>query len=275
VLPEKLAEQRVTSLAAGGRHTLLCTHEGQVWAWGRGVSGCLGAGPSGCTAQPIQLRSLELGGLRVATLACGGEHSAILTEPGALYTFGLGKRGQLGTGSTDSCQLPVKVSWSQRLPNRAVQVSCGASHTGLVLVDGSLLTCGSSEQGVLGHGAGGENMPDCLELRQVAGLSATKTPVASVSCGGVHTLVLTRASAVYGCGAGSWGRLGLGGDNKDKPVPTLLKAAAHLGGIKQVVAGHEHSLLLTQDGSVFQFGRVGSSYAARSRLTYDLGAIYL
>ncbi|KAL3923349.1 MAG: hypothetical protein SGPRY_004246, partial [Prymnesium sp.] len=54
--------------------------------------------------------------------------------------------------------------------------------------------------------------------------------------------------------------LGLGGDNRDKDVPTRVQAAAHLGGNLAVAAGWEHSLLLTNDGSLFQWGRQGASY---------------
>ena len=67
----------------------------------------------------------------------------------------------------------------------------------------------------------------------------------------MHNLALT-SKGLYGWGAGSWGRLGMGGDNKDKSVPTFIKAAAHLGGLCAVAAGWEHSLLLTVDGSILQ-----------------------
>ena len=73
---------------------------------------------------------------------------------------------------------------------------------------------------------------------------ASKTPLQQVSAGGAHNLALTRHNGLYAFGAGSWGRLGLG-SNSDKGIPTRVAAAAHLGPMRQVAAGHEHSLLLT------------------------------
>ena len=52
----------------------------------------LGAVAAGCTSHPLQLRSLVLGGHKVASISCGAEHSCILLEGGELYSFGSGKR---------------------------------------------------------------------------------------------------------------------------------------------------------------------------------------
>ena len=130
---------------------------------------------------------------------------------------------------------------------------------------------------MLGHalaGGGGEwedtRLTDCTTLGQVHTLSANTAPVSAVSAGGLHNLALT-SKGLYGWGAGSWGRLGMGGDNKDKNVPTYIKAAAHLGGLCGVGAGWEHSLLLTVDGSVFQFGRLGHSYMNLPQQVQGLG----
>ena len=54
-------------------------------------------------------------------------------------------------------------------------------------------------------------------------------------------------------------------------MPTKVKAAEHLGKIKQVAAGHEHSLLLTVDRAVYQFGRIGSSYISTPTPVTGLG----
>jgi alpha-tubulin suppressor-like RCC1 family protein len=39
-----LASCQVLGVAAGAHHTLLCTEQGEVLAFGRGGSGCLGLG---------------------------------------------------------------------------------------------------------------------------------------------------------------------------------------------------------------------------------------
>jgi len=123
---------------------------------------------------------------------------------------------------------------------RAVAVSCGNAHTAVVLADGTLLTCGAADQGALGQDAGGgggrrggsEFEPvavqgDSYSLGAVAMLSGAKSPVASASAGGLHTLALTRAGTLYGCGAGSWGRLGMGDDRGGRDRDTSATRPAH------------------------------------------------
>ena len=143
------------------------------------------------------------------------------------------------------------------------------------------MTCGAAEQGVLGLGFGGREhvdehdlsrVQDAMQLQLVSVFTADKLPLAAISCGGTHNLGLTRSGAIYSFGAGSWGRLGLGSsDIRDKHQPTRVKAADHLGAIRQVAAGFEHSLLLLEEGSVFQFGRSGSSYQSTPSVVVGIG----
>lgn len=273
-LPTALKGKQIRQLVSGGRHIALCTEDGEVYAWGRGLVGCLGVAATGCAGHPMQLRALALGKVKVTTLSCGAEHTCMLTSTGTLYACGSGKRGQLGLGHTEAAVLPQHVN----TPRRAIAatVSCGGYHTAVLLKDGSLFTCGAHDNGVLGHSqAAGEwsehaQLVDCTTLGQVAVLAPSTTPISIVSSGGLHNLALTN-KGLFGWGAGSWGRLGLGGDNKDKGSPTFIKAAAHLGVIRGIAAGWEHSLLLTSDGSVFQFGRLGHSYMNSPQQVQGLG----
>ena len=262
--PEALRGKRIAQLASGGRHLLLVTTEGEAFAWGRGTSGCLGVIATGCAGAPLALRALALGGVSVASVACGAEHSCVISTEGALFSFGANKRGQLGIGSIENSAIPQRVV-VLRKENTIRLASCGTQHTLIVTDEGGLYSCGAQDQGVLGQGSRGDAdgvdlRGDCLKPTLVQNFGPTKNPVALASAGGAHNLVLTRAGQLFSFGAGSWGRLGLGQDNKDKATPTLVKAAAHLGRLRSVAAGHEHSLLLTHDGSAFQFGRQASSY---------------
>ena len=40
-MPSALNGKQIRQLASGGRHIALCTEDGEVYAWGRGVAGCL------------------------------------------------------------------------------------------------------------------------------------------------------------------------------------------------------------------------------------------
>lgn len=81
-------------------------------------------------------RILEsLSGLNVSQLSCGGQHVAILTENGTVYTFGHGKYGRLGHGNEDVRTVPTRV---HLLETTCVQVACGFAYTTAVTETGEL-----------------------------------------------------------------------------------------------------------------------------------------
>ena len=91
--------------------------------------------------------------MKITSLSCGAEHTCLLSDVGALYSCGAGKRGQLGLGHTDNSVLPQRVAGVRggSATRCAASVSCGGYHTAVLLVDGSLFTCGAHDNGVLGH----------------------------------------------------------------------------------------------------------------------------
>lgn len=94
---------------------------------------------------------------------------------------------------------------------------------------------------------------------------AAPTSVAAVSAAKAHTLVLSGDGRVFACGSGDHCRLGgaekgrakRGRDARWVRRPVLLASLPADGEarrVKQVAAGHQHSLLLTEEGHVYSFG---------------------
>ena len=81
--------------------------------------------------------------------AVGGYHSAAVGEDGALFVWGSGNYGQLGTGDTANRLAPKRVAG---LPAPVRQVAAGENHTGIVTEAGDLLMCGRGRHGRLGLG---------------------------------------------------------------------------------------------------------------------------
>ena len=74
--------------------------------------------------------------LTATALSCGAEHTCLISDAGALYSCGAGKRGQLGLGHTDNSVLPQRVDTRLRggsATRCAVAVSCGGYHTAVLL----------------------------------------------------------------------------------------------------------------------------------------------
>jgi alpha-tubulin suppressor-like RCC1 family protein len=70
------------------------TTDGEVYTFGRGLSGQLGHGGGQDEVVPRRVARLEETG--VALVACGNDYTACVDETGVLYTFGFGAAGQVG-----------------------------------------------------------------------------------------------------------------------------------------------------------------------------------
>ena len=189
VIPRKvfsLQKHRVIQVALGSYHTVVLTNKGEVFSFGYGCSGQLGLGNGEDMDTPTKVRGLELtkGGDPVVQIAAGYEHTVALTLSGLVYTFGLGKHGQLGHGSHYNELYPRMLKHLGRLYGRAVQVSAGGYHTVLRHEDGRVTTFGNNASGQLGHGDK-ENAYVPRLVKEIA-----DRYVRNVSAGGGHTLLL-------------------------------------------------------------------------------------
>ncbi|CAG8620419.1 31715_t:CDS:2, partial [Racocetra persica] len=151
-----------TKVVCGENHCLALTQAGQVFSWGSGRYGQLGHGDTKSLDKPKVIEFFE--GLKVVQIACGGWHSAVITDSGDLYTFGWNHSGRLGI------PLPDKNNYTQSLINYAeptlielnegkdfgpniIKVSCGSAHTAIVTDDYRLWTCGWGKYGQQGQGS--------------------------------------------------------------------------------------------------------------------------
>jgi alpha-tubulin suppressor-like RCC1 family protein len=91
---------KIRKVAAGQKHILALAEDGSVFSWGcaKALSaklgsssiGVLGHGDKESRARPTRIEGLK--GVKVKHIACGGQHSAVLAEGGAVYTWGLGEQ---------------------------------------------------------------------------------------------------------------------------------------------------------------------------------------
>ncbi|XP_038854960.1 probable E3 ubiquitin-protein ligase HERC3 [Salvelinus namaycush] len=85
------------------------------------------------------------------TAGCGGEHTAVLTKGGVVFTFGSGRYGQLGHNSLRDELQPRVVG--QLWGSKVTQIACGRHHTlAFVGPSNKIYSFGHGEQGQLGNG---------------------------------------------------------------------------------------------------------------------------
>ncbi|MFS8012818.1 putative regulator of chromosome condensation 1/beta-lactamase-inhibitor protein II [Helianthus anomalus] len=271
---------KITTVAAGGRHTLALSDMGQVWGWGYGGEGQLGLGSRirmASSPRPIPcigtspLRTIP--GDYIRGIACGGRHSAVITDAGALVTFGWGLYGQVtflcfesvsyttclfmeydmmicayyshmflsspepcGQGSTDDELNPTCVS--SLLGIRIDGVAAGLWHTICISSDGAVYAFGGNQFGQLGTRTDhAETLP-----RLIDDPSLENEHARVVSCGARHSAIVTDEK-VFCWGWNKYGQLGLG-DAIDRNVPSEVELDGYVP--RAVACGWWHTLVLAE-----------------------------
>lgn len=174
----------VARIAAGARHSLAVTRNGELFAWGEGLTGQLGVGRVSGARRPARVSRLgtgrEAGRLpAMADVAAGWGHSLALAQDGSLWAWGLNARGQLGVGDIASRFFPTQVLAPEGEEEgggmHAVSIAAGAHHCAAINSSGQVFTWGATGGGRLGHGHLYE--PAALALAQV-----DKARVAETGC---------------------------------------------------------------------------------------------
>jgi len=81
---------RVITAACGNDHTLAVTTAGVLWSWGKGKHGILGHNDDSNRLVPTQVEVQHFDHGKIVSATAGDTHSAVVTEHGGLYTWGMG-----------------------------------------------------------------------------------------------------------------------------------------------------------------------------------------
>lgn len=220
-----LRGKTVTAIAAGYRHSLALTSDGEVISWGSNSNGQLGNGGNTDPRIPVRVDvGGALTGKRVVAIAAGEDHSMALTADGLVFTWGDNWYGQLGdnSGSINS-PLPVPVVANGVLDGKFVTgISAGLDHCLAVTADGLMVSWGINTSGQLGNGSSVNSpLPVAVaanevlsgaSVRAITAFGARSFALLGVAGTPFITTVPQGRSFLLGAGAGS--------------VPTSFDAAA-------------------------------------------------
>ncbi|XP_013867633.1 probable E3 ubiquitin-protein ligase HERC3 [Austrofundulus limnaeus] len=106
-------------VSCGKDHTAVLTKHGVVFTFGSGRHGQLGHNSFRDELRPRLVA--ELWGAKVAKVACGRNHTLVLTDANKVYSFGCGDDGQLGHGEESHPSVPLPVSLPQDTDSQRVQ----------------------------------------------------------------------------------------------------------------------------------------------------------
>ncbi|XP_052821784.1 X-linked retinitis pigmentosa GTPase regulator isoform X2 [Octopus bimaculoides] len=179
----------------------------------------------------------------ILQLACGDQHTALVTESGRIFMFGPNDWGQLGLGHSRHVDKP---SCIKALKHEKVSlVACGGCHTLIATDSGKIYSFGANGEGQLGA-VGVEKSMEPYHIKKLPSCIRYK----ALAAGFEHSVCLTESGDVYIWGSNSEGQLGFG-DLTESYVPTRLLAEETM---KSVAVGYYHTALLTENGSVYIFG---------------------
>ncbi|XP_042223530.1 X-linked retinitis pigmentosa GTPase regulator-like isoform X2 [Homarus americanus] len=176
----------------------------------------------------------------IIELACGDEHTAVITESGRVFMIGSNGMGQLGLGSTKPVNKPSCVKSLK--PEKALHIACGRSHTIVSCASGAVYLWGHNGDGQLGTG----DKEDHTFPVKVLDLEA---PAVAVAAGCFHSLVLTESGELYIWGSNSEGQLGL--DVDEQLTPALLTLPDPLITIS---CGYYHTVAVSASGQAYTWG---------------------
>lgn len=268
---------RIVQVSAGGglvrvAHTLLLTSSGRVLSFGTGQYGALGHGYNQGKQLPDTLRPQyieALAGTRVVCVSAGEIHSAAVSVDGDLYTWGDGFCGQLGHGDKKPQVVPLQVE-SGGLDDECVShVSCGARHTLAVTEDGEVFSFGLGHFGVLGRSFTPYDHDSAAALAGLGDEEGGIEMIAAIdrALGAPQDANDIEQAGNDDQGAAQGNPYDFGNlmahldmianlsltDSSDQCIPKVIDS---LEGIKIIgaSAGHRHTLLLDESGSMYSCG---------------------
>lgn len=104
-----ILDKTITNGTAGRFHTVLLASDDSIFTFGNGTHGQLGHGETGDRETPTLIEHSNLSSKTIESITAGWHHNMLLTSDGSVYTFGMGRSGQLGHGDADNRLEPTLI----------------------------------------------------------------------------------------------------------------------------------------------------------------------
>lgn len=211
-----------TMVTCGASFSAILTSDGSVRTCGRYGSGCLGYIHENLQNIPLSI-NLDLHTPsamasfceeKVDFIVAGNDHMLAIAS-GTLYSWGQNNHGQLGIGTYEDAELPVKVGGREIFNSDVRTASASAEHSLVLTEDRQLWAFGNGQFGRLGLGhisfLMNIKVPRLVESHHFGG-----SKISVIAAGHYHSGALTEDGKLYTWGGGTGGLF-----------PPLISALAH------------------------------------------------
>jgi len=247
-------------VATGRGHAAAVTDQGRVWVWGLDDEHQLGPTPPlpdgiNFTATPVRWDSSVCGGSPAVMVACGWEHTLVLTRAGHVWSCGSGTHGQTGQARGVAPDVLTQVPGVGHI----AMVVTGEEYALAVARDGRLWSWGSGDMCPRANDEPEDPLPqETPHIPRALGpavFGGSRALFASANSD--HAAVVTAAGELWVWGYGD-SCLGLGLVHGSIRAPRRVgqAAGAAFGGALVLMAacGFDHTVVLTDSGAVWTCG---------------------
>jgi len=223
-----------------------------IFTWGAGYHGQLGRQFERGRKKFATIPKMVHLDVAIRQIACGGLHTAAVTDAGTVYTWGDARAYQLGYQPHGFTNQPTpRLVDSLDGVAFVVSIACGQGHTVALTDKGSLISWGQSKSGQCGH-----NDRQVVKTPRKIRMDDTSVKFTQVSCGDKHTAAVTTKGTVWAFGSSQQGQCGFDENPPvDKLRPTEVKALSESGVmVTSVVCGSIHTCMVSEDGTLYICG---------------------
>lgn len=246
-----------TSITVGGAHACALNVGGRAYCWGQDSTGQLGDARRVNSTTPIPVvgsNGLVAQALQYVAISAGAKHTCGLTSDGGALCWGDGSVGALGTGSSQSSDVPSQVAGRP-----FTRISAGRTHTCALSTGGEVFCWGSNSSGQLGISA------TTNQLNPVS----VGVGYAAIAAGDDFTCALSTAAQISCWGKNSHGQLGRGEPFPGgfSATPTPISSSLRFSSL---AVGRRHVCAIDVNGDAWCwgsniFGALGNSLQAAVR----------
>lgn len=222
----------ITAIAAGRRHSLALTSDGQIYAWGENEHGQLGIIQEiSNVPRPVHADHIEA---EIVAIAAGQNTSFAIDADGGLWAWGANSHHALGEEDSTGREFPGLVAG---LPP-ASRIATSGSNVFVITRNDGVWAWGSGYNHGLGTGTA-EEQPEPVRIDALNGYDITR-----IAAGWDYTLALLEDGTVLG-----WGRAIYPGDSAS-PGSTLTEPTeiTGLSGIDAIAVTGATSAVIGADG---------------------------
>lgn len=245
---------KFVTLDASDASNLAIDSHGRVWAWGDNYYGILGDGSTHPSATPVMVRRLR----HVVLTDTGNSDAVALESNGTVWAWGNNVEGQLCDGHKGGyVTIPQEIASLSRRPHgvSVTSVAAGGNKVVFLLSNGTVMTCGSNEDGELGSGSRRSYTDQPVQVAAASDRHAVLHNVVAITSGNLFVGALTSDGTVVDWGNNAFGQLG-DGTTARSSIPVRVK---RLRNVREISYGGDlpangHAMALLAGGGIADWG---------------------